>query len=182
MGHATILMLSSASAMDLAPGITDATAGCTRMQASGRKELAQAMVCHDQPSRRRDTTAVTLHHLIIPAKDKRASAQLFGLTVKPSEGRFAQVPLDEHLTIDFADDEHTRGILHFVPEQLESHHDAFHVTDAEFDGIFGRVKAKGLAYGSGPTTETDGLVADRRGGRAFYFRELNGHLLEVMTA
>ena len=65
--------------------------------------------------------AVTLHHLIIPAKDKRASAQLFaeifGLTVKPAEGRFAQVPLDEHLTIDFADDEHTRGILHFVPEQ-----------------------------------------------------------------
>ena len=130
--------------------------------------------------------AVTLHHLIIPAKDKRASAQLFaeifGLTVKPSEGRFAQVPLDEHLTIDFADDEHTRGILHFVPEQLESHHYAFHVTDEEFDGIFRRVKAKGLAYGSGPTTETDGQVADRRGGRAFYFRERNGHLLEVMTA
>jgi hypothetical protein len=39
MGHATILMLSSASAMDLAPGITDATAGCTRMQASGRNSL-----------------------------------------------------------------------------------------------------------------------------------------------
>jgi len=58
--------------------------------------------------------AITLHHLIIPAQDKRASAQLFaeivGLTVKPSEGRFAQVPIDEHLTIDFADDEHTRGI------------------------------------------------------------------------
>ena len=58
--------------------------------------------------------AITLHHLIIPAKDKRASAQLFteifGLTVKPSEGRFAQVPLDEHLTIDFAAAEHTRGI------------------------------------------------------------------------
>jgi catechol 2,3-dioxygenase-like lactoylglutathione lyase family enzyme len=165
--------------MDLALGITDATARCARMQASGRKPLAQAMVCHDQPSRRRDTMAVTLHHLIIPAKDKRASAQLFtelfGLTVKPSEGRFAQVPLDEHLTIDFADD-HTRGILHFVLKQLESHHDAFHVTDEEFDGILGRVKAKGLAYGSGPTTETDGLVADRRGGRAFYFRELNGHL------
>src|SRR5262252_4853622 len=120
--------------------------------------------------------AITLHHLIIPAKNKRASAQLFaeifGLTVKPSEGRFAQVPLDEHLTIDFADDDHTRGILHF----------AFHVTEEEFDGIFGRVQAKGLAYGSGPTTETDGQVANRRGGRAFYFRELNGHLLEVMTA
>jgi catechol 2,3-dioxygenase-like lactoylglutathione lyase family enzyme len=130
--------------------------------------------------------AVKLNHLIVPAKDKVAAAQLFaevfGLKVKPSQGRFAQVPLDEHLTIDFADDEHTRGILHFVPEQLESHHYAFHVTDEEFDEIFGRVKAKGLAYGSGPTSDTDGQVANRRGGRALYFRELNGHLLEVMTA
>ena len=130
--------------------------------------------------------AVKLNHLIVPAKDKAASAQLFaeifGLEVKPSEGRFAQVPIDEDLTIDFADDDHTQGILHFVPEQLESHHYAFHVTDDEFDGIFERVKAKGLAYGSGPTTDTDGRVGDRRGGRALYFREINGHLLEVMTA
>jgi hypothetical protein len=86
-----------------------------REDAGLEKELAQAIVCHDQPRSRRDTMAITLHHLIIPAKDKLASAQLFaeifGLTVKPSEGRFAWVPLDEHLTIDFADDEHTRGIL-----------------------------------------------------------------------
>jgi len=55
--------------------------------------------------------AIKLNHLIVPAKDKVASAQLFadifGLEVKPSEGRFTQVPVDEHLTIDFADDEHT---------------------------------------------------------------------------
>ncbi len=130
--------------------------------------------------------AIKLNHLIVPAKDKLASAQLFaeifGLEVKPLEGRVAQVPVDEHLTIDFADDEHTRGLLHFVPEQLESHHYAFYVTDEEFDGIFGRVKAKGLVYGSSPNTETDGQVGDRRGGRALYFREINGHLLEVMTA
>ena len=130
--------------------------------------------------------AVKLNHLIVPAKDKAASAQLFaeifGLQVKASEGRFAQVPIDEQLTIDFADDERTQSFLHFVPENLESHHYAFHVTDEEFDAIFKRVKAKGLAYGSGPTTDTDGQVRDRRGGRALYFRELNGHLLEVMTA
>ena len=130
--------------------------------------------------------AIKLDHVIVPAKDKLASAQLFaeifGLEVKPIEGRFAQVPIDEHLTIDFADDEHTRDILHFVPEQLESHHYAFYVSDVEFDGIFERVKAKGLVYGSGPTTDTDGRVGDRRGGRALYFRELNGHLLELMTA
>ena len=130
--------------------------------------------------------AIKLDHVIVPTKDKLASAQLFaeifGLEVKPSEGRFAQVPIDEHLTIDFADDEHTRGILHFVPDQLESHHYAFYVSDEEFDGIFERVKTKGLVYGSGPTTDTDDRIGDRRGGRALYFRELNGHLLEVMTA
>ena len=130
--------------------------------------------------------AIKLDHVIVPAKDKLASAQLFaeifGLEVKPVEGRFAQVPIDEHLTIDFPDDEHTRDILHFVPEKLESHHYAFHVSDEEFDGIFQQVKAKGLVYGSGPTTDTDGKVGDRRGGKALNFRELNGHLLEVMTA
>ena len=130
--------------------------------------------------------AVKLNHLIVPAKDKEASAQLFaeifGLEVKPSQGRFAQVPIDDDLTIDFADDDHTRDILHFVPEQLENHHYAFHVTEEEFDGIFERVKTRGLIYGSGPTTDTDGQVGQRRGGRALYFRELNGHLLEVMTA
>ena len=44
------------------------------------------------------------------------------------------------------------------------------------------MKAKGLVYGSGPTTDTDGKVGDRHGGKALYFRELNGHLLEVLTA
>ena len=130
--------------------------------------------------------AVKLNHTIVPAKDKVASAQLFaeifGLQVKPSQGRFAQVQIDENLTMDFADDEHTRGILHFVPEALENHHYAFLVTDREFDGIFARVKAKPLPYGGGPTTDTDGQVNPRRGGRAIYFRDLDGHLLEVMTA
>ena len=115
--------------------------------------------------------AMKLDHVIVPAKDKFAAAQLFAeifrLEVKPVEGRFAPVPIDEHLTIDFADDEHTRDILHFVPENLESHHYAFHVSDEEFDGIFQHVKAKGLVYGSGPTTDTDGKVGDRRGARPY---------------
>ena len=42
--------------------------------------------------------AIKLDHVIVPSKDKLASAQLFaeifGLQVKASEGRFAQVPID----------------------------------------------------------------------------------------
>jgi hypothetical protein len=68
-------------------------------------------LAYNQPNRRRYNVAIKLNHLIVPAKDKVASAQLFaeifGLEVKPAQGRFAQVPIDEYLTIDFADDEHT---------------------------------------------------------------------------
>ena len=61
------------------------------------------------------------------------------------------------------------------------HHYAFHVSDAEFDAIFGRVKAKGLPFGSGPFNHADRQIYMLRGGRGFYFEDPNGHLLEVMT-
>jgi catechol 2,3-dioxygenase-like lactoylglutathione lyase family enzyme len=63
----------------------------------------------------------------------------------------------------------------------ESHHYAFHVSEAEFEAILSRVKARGLPYGSEPHSHTDGRINTRRGGRGFYFEDPNGHLLEVMT-
>lgn len=85
--------------------------------------------------------AIVLDHTIVPAKDKVASAEffadIFGLTVKPGEGYFAQVQINESLTFDFADE-----------PKPQSHHYAFHISEAEFEAIFGRVKAKGLSYGS----------------------------------
>ncbi len=118
---------------------------------------------------------VRLDHTIVPAKDKIASAgffaEIFGLTVKPGQGYFAQVQVNESLTFDFADE----------PDPWGSHHYAFHVSEAEFEAIFGRVKAKGVPYGSEPHSPTDGQINTRRGGRGFYFEDPNGHLLEVMT-
>src|SRR5262245_41480210 len=118
---------------------------------------------------------IRLDHTIVPAKDKGASAkffaEIFGLEVKPGRGYFAQVQVNESLTFDFSDEED--------PE--ESHHYAFHVSEAEFDAIFGRVKAKGIAYGAEPDSPDDGRINTRRGGRGFYFEDPNGHLLEVMT-
>jgi catechol 2,3-dioxygenase-like lactoylglutathione lyase family enzyme len=126
---------------------------------------------------------IRLDHTIVPAKDKVASAEffaeIFGLTVRP--GHFAQVQINESLTFDFADEPEPWGGPGFDPRTGQSHHYAFHVSDAEFDEIFGRVKAKGLAYGSGPYNHTDGRIYKRRGGRGFYFENPDGHLLEVMT-
>ncbi len=129
--------------------------------------------------------AVVLDHTIVPAKDKVASAEffaeIFGLTVKPGQGRFAQVQINESLTFDFADEAEPRGGPGSEARTGRRHHYAFHISDADFEAIFGRVKAKGLPYGSGPRNHTDGQIYTRRGGRGFYFQDPNGHLLEVMT-
>ena len=129
--------------------------------------------------------AIVLDHTIVPAKDKVASAEffaeIFGLKVKPGQGHFAQVQINESLTFDFADEPEAWGGPGFDPRTGKSHHYAFHISEAEFEAIFGRVKAKRLAYGSGPYNHTDGQIYTRRGGRGFYFEDPSGHLLEVMT-
>ncbi len=129
--------------------------------------------------------AIRLDHTIVPAKDKNASAKFFaeilGLTVKPGPSYFAQVQVNESLTFDFADEPEDWGGPGFDPGIGHSLHYAFHVSEAEFEAIFSRVKAKAIPYGSEPDSHTDGKINTRRGGRGFYFEDPNGHLLEVMT-
>jgi catechol 2,3-dioxygenase-like lactoylglutathione lyase family enzyme len=118
---------------------------------------------------------IRLDHTIVPSRDKKASARffadIFGLTVTPGPGYFAQVRINETLTFDFADEPHPPEGLHY----------AFHITDAEFDAILGRVKAAGIPFGSEPDSPANGRLNRRRGGRGFYFEDPSGHLLEVMT-
>lgn len=128
--------------------------------------------------------SIRLDHTIIPAKDRIAAAnffaEIFGLKAK-NQGHFVQVQINESLTFDFADDPEAWGGQGFDPKIGQSHHYAFHISDTEFDEILNRVKSKGIPYGSGPFSHTDGLINTRRGGRGFYFEDINGHLLEVMT-
>jgi catechol 2,3-dioxygenase-like lactoylglutathione lyase family enzyme len=119
--------------------------------------------------------AIVLDHTIVPAQDKVASAQffarIFGLEYKGPHSHFAPVQVNDALTLDFDE----RG-------DFEPHHYAFRISDAEFDAIFARVEAEGIAYGSGPRSRSDMQINHRRGGRGFYFEDPNGHVLEVMTA
>lgn len=118
--------------------------------------------------------AITLNHTIVPARDKEASARffahLFGLEVERPVGHFAAVRVNDTLTLDFADG-----------AGFEPHHYAFHVDDAAFDAIFGRIKQAGLAYGSGPYATEDGRINHRNGGRGVYFCDPDGHVLELLT-
>ncbi|HXP74389.1 MAG TPA: VOC family protein [Stellaceae bacterium] len=128
---------------------------------------------------------IRLDRTIVQAKDRIASAQffaeIFGLKVKLGHGHFAQVQVNDTLNFDLADEAEAWGGPGFDPRTRKSHHYAFHVDEAEFSAILARVKAKGIPYGSGPYSHTDGQTYARRGGRGFYFEDPYGHLLEMMT-
>ena len=117
---------------------------------------------------------ITLNHTIVPARDKEAAAsffaRIFGLGFDGTDGHFAPVHVNETLTLLFDED-----------SGFKSHHLAFHVGDAEFDAILGRIRNEGLAYGSAPWSLDDGTLNDWNGGRGVYFKSPDGHVLELMT-
>lgn len=118
--------------------------------------------------------AIMLNHTIVPAHDKEVSArffaQLFGLTYEGTVGHFAPVRVNDTLTLDFDN-----------RDRFESHHYAFYVSEAEFDTIFDHLKVARISYGSGPRSLDDMQINTRRGGRGVYFRDPNGHVLELLT-
>jgi catechol 2,3-dioxygenase-like lactoylglutathione lyase family enzyme len=117
---------------------------------------------------------ITLNHTIVPARDKRASAQffanIFGLKYEGSNGHFAPVRVNETLTLDFDD-----------ADNFDIHHYAFHVSDPEFDAIFNRVQEAGVPFGSDPWNLDNGKLNAWNGGRGVYFCDPSGHILELMT-
>lgn len=128
--------------------------------------------------------AIELNHTIVPAHDKIASAKffarIFGLPFEESAGgHFAPVRVNEALTLDFADG--GRGADATDGNRIASHHYAFKVSETEFEAIFARIRAEGLVYGSGPYSQKDMKVNHRGGGRGVYFRDPNGHVLELLT-
>ena len=66
-------------------------------------------------------------------------------------------------------------------ERFEAHHYALYVGEQEFDDVFARLEADGMPYDSGPYSLDDTKSGTRDGVRLVYFRDLDGHLLEVMT-
>src|SRR6476659_6487844 len=116
---------------------------------------------------------IMLNHTIVPARDKAAAAKffarIFGLRYCASKGHFAPVRINKTLTFLFDN-----------ARSFDAQHYAFHVTNAEFDAIFGRVKKQGLKYGSAPWSLEDGTLNDWGGRRGVYFKDINGHVLELM--
>src|SRR4029453_19614547 len=78
-----------------------------------------------------------LNHIIIPAKDKDASAtflaEILGVQPKPHRGPFSPVQTSNGVTLDFVDSKDVR-----------TSHYAFLVDDREFDTSFAKIKKAGI--------------------------------------
>jgi catechol 2,3-dioxygenase-like lactoylglutathione lyase family enzyme len=118
--------------------------------------------------------SIKLNHTIVYARDKKASAnffaELFGLKALPF-GPFLGVEVGNEVTLDFYDAE----------GEVAPQHYAFLVGEEEFDAIFGRIKARGLAYWADPGQSRQGKINRHDGGRGVYFEDPSGHLLEIIT-
>ena len=121
--------------------------------------------------------SIHLDHLIVPSRDRVASARLVGqlLGVSWSEesgvGPFSPVYVNDGLTLDFDQASEPFSIGHF----------AFRVMPAEFDAILERIKAAGISYRSTPHGPVDGQVNTHHGGRIVYWNEPDGHVWEILT-
>jgi catechol 2,3-dioxygenase-like lactoylglutathione lyase family enzyme len=119
--------------------------------------------------------AAELNHTIVPAHDPRASAQfLAGILVLPAARRWRTSPLSRWpngVGLDFDHHDH-----------VDEHHYAFQLSDEEFEAAFGLVRDRGITYYADPACRQPGQVyASKNGHRGTYFRDPNGHLMEIPT-
>jgi catechol 2,3-dioxygenase-like lactoylglutathione lyase family enzyme len=118
---------------------------------------------------------ITLNHTIVPAYDNIESAkfyeELFGFQFVKVWGHFAVVKVNSTLTFDFV-----------TKEKCSSMHYAFKVSEKQFDEIFERIKTGNIEFGSSPSSQDDGKINNLYGGRGVYFKDPNGHVLEIITA
>jgi catechol 2,3-dioxygenase-like lactoylglutathione lyase family enzyme len=117
---------------------------------------------------------VQLNHTIVAARDSQHSAaflaDVLGLAPPTTLGPFAVVELANGVSLDFMEE----GDVH-------PRHYAFLVTEAEFDEIFGRIRARGLPFWADPFGRHPGEINTDDGGRGVYWHDPDGHMLEIIT-
>jgi hypothetical protein len=117
--------------------------------------------------------SVKLNHTIVHSQDKTASAafltQILRLTAPVPSLHFLTVQLDNEITPDFIE----------TGPEFDRQHDAFLVSEEEFDEIFGRIKERGLPFWADPYHRPAGQINHHDGERGVYFADPDGHYLEI---
>jgi extradiol dioxygenase family protein len=120
--------------------------------------------------------AVKLNHTIVHARDAAGSAtflaEVLGLDPPRRFGPFLVVDCANGVSLDFMSAE---------PDEIIIEHYAFLVSEAEFDQIFARLKARGVEHYADPRLARKGEINTHDGGRGCYFKDPSGHYLEIIT-
>jgi catechol 2,3-dioxygenase-like lactoylglutathione lyase family enzyme len=121
---------------------------------------------------------VLLNHTIVWSRDKKVSAQYLtdtlGLPEAKPWGPFMVVEMGNGVSLDYHDLDVREG-------EIASQHYAFLVSEAEFGEIFSRIEQGGQDYWADPGLGRQGEINRRDGGRGVYFKDPDGHLLEILT-
>jgi len=119
--------------------------------------------------------SVQLNHTIVWCRDQQRSATfLTEILGRPAARRFLHflvVDLDNAVSLDFYE----------TADDIVTQHYAFLIGDAYFDSVYGRIRARGLEHWADPARTKPGEINHHFGGRGVYFRDPDGHLLEVIT-
>ena len=120
--------------------------------------------------------AIQLNHTIVACRDKKRSstflAEMLGLPRAKPFGPFLVVDTANGVSLAFLEDD---------GDPIASQHYAFLIGEDDFDAVFGRIRERGLAYWADPFLEQPGEINRNDGGRGVYFKDPDGHLLEVIT-
>ena len=119
--------------------------------------------------------SVQLNHTIVWCHDQQKSAafmaEILGLPAPTRFGPFHVVAVDNGISLDF----------HQQDGEIVMQHYAFLISEAEFDQVYGRLRERGLEHWADPGRTRRGEINRHDGGRGMYFKDPDGHLLEVIT-
>lgn len=119
--------------------------------------------------------SVQLNHIIVWCHDNQKSAnflaEILGLKAPTAFGPFHIVELSNGVSLDFYSKDGAIALQHY----------AFLLTEDEFDQVFARIKERKLDYWADPARQHAGEINHNDGGRGVYFKDLDGHLLEIIT-
>ena len=120
--------------------------------------------------------AVELNHTIVHARDAESSAQflsqVLGLAPPRRFGPFTVVDVANSVSLDF---------LSADAGEIIVEHYAFLVSEEEFDQVFARLQERGVDHFADPRLARKGEINRNDGGRGCYFKDPNGHVLEIIT-
>jgi catechol 2,3-dioxygenase-like lactoylglutathione lyase family enzyme len=119
--------------------------------------------------------SVQLNHTIVWCSDKHRSSafmtEMLGLPEAKPFAHFLVVELENGVSMDFFQKDGPVAMQHY----------AFLISEAEFDAVFGRIKAKGLNHWADPARSLPNQINRHDDGRGVYFEDPDGHFLEVIT-